>query len=183
MLTKTTKHTSSIRKVHDISRLGSAYLPPPARTHASMMVCCSSARSGSQRSPQILGTSADQPDQATAERTCRACWCYSSGGVSSLGFSPPYNIIIVLMGVSENRSTLFWGPKDPTIQGTILGSPIFGNSHVETQKVKALNAKPPTRRTPRGSQRRCGCAGCYPTGLPHRRHPSAADENLAWFRV
>ena len=27
--------------------------------------------------------------------------------------------------------TLFWGPynKDPTIQGTMLGSPIFGNSH------------------------------------------------------
>ena len=29
------------------------------------------------------------------------------------------------------RGTLFWGPcnKDPTIWGTILGSPIFGNSH------------------------------------------------------
>ena len=28
------------------------------------------------------------------------------------------------------RGTLFWGPynKDPTIQGTISGSPIFGNS-------------------------------------------------------
>ena len=27
--------------------------------------------------------------------------------------------------------TFFWGPynKDPTIQGAILGSPIFGNSH------------------------------------------------------
>ena len=27
------------------------------------------------------------------------------------------------------RATLFWGPynKDPTIKGTILGSPIFGN--------------------------------------------------------
>ena len=37
------------------------------------------------------------------------------------------------VGVSENSGTLFWGPynKDPTIQGTILGSPIFGNSHVE----------------------------------------------------
>ena len=35
------------------------------------------------------------------------------------------------MGVSENRGTLFWGPsnKDPTIWGTMLGSPIFGNSH------------------------------------------------------
>ena len=30
------------------------------------------------------------------------------------------------------RGTLFWGPytKDPTIQGTIVGSSIFGNSHV-----------------------------------------------------
>ena len=29
------------------------------------------------------------------------------------------------------RGTLFWGPynKDPTIWGTILGPPIFGNSH------------------------------------------------------
>ena len=36
------------------------------------------------------------------------------------------------MGVSENRGTLFWGPynKDPTIEGTILGSPIVGNSHI-----------------------------------------------------
>ena len=36
------------------------------------------------------------------------------------------------VGTSENRGTLFWGPsnKDPTISGTILGSPIFGNSHV-----------------------------------------------------
>ena len=32
----------------------------------------------------------------------------------------------------ELRGTLFWGPynKDPTFQGTILGSPIFGNSHI-----------------------------------------------------
>ena len=30
------------------------------------------------------------------------------------------------------RGTLFGGPysKDPTIQGTILGSPVFGNSHI-----------------------------------------------------
>ena len=33
----------------------------------------------------------------------------------------------------ELRGTLFWGPynKDPTFQGTILGSPIFGNSHMK----------------------------------------------------
>ena len=31
------------------------------------------------------------------------------------------------------RGTLFWGPynNEPTISGTILGSPIFGNSHLE----------------------------------------------------
>ena len=36
------------------------------------------------------------------------------------------------MGVSKNQGTLCGGPynKDPTIQGTILGSPIFGNSHI-----------------------------------------------------
>ena len=36
------------------------------------------------------------------------------------------------MGVSENEGTLFWGPynKVPTIWGTILGSPIFGNPHM-----------------------------------------------------
>ena len=35
------------------------------------------------------------------------------------------------VGVSKNRATSFWGPyhRDPTIWGTILGSPIFGNSH------------------------------------------------------
>ena len=40
-------------------------------------------------------------------------------------------------GVSENTgSTLFWGPynKDPTIKGTVVGSPMFGNS----QKAKRV---------------------------------------------
>ena len=38
-------------------------------------------------------------------------------------------------GVSENRGTLFGGPynKDPTIWGTILGSPIFGNPHWQVE--------------------------------------------------
>ena len=38
------------------------------------------------------------------------------------------------MGVSENKGYLFWGPynKNPTIYGTILRSPIFGNSHIIT---------------------------------------------------
>ena len=37
------------------------------------------------------------------------------------------------MGVSENEGTLSGGPynKDPTISGTILGSPICGNSHID----------------------------------------------------
>ena len=36
------------------------------------------------------------------------------------------------MGVSENQGYLILGPynKDPTIWGTILGSPVFGNSHI-----------------------------------------------------
>ena len=36
------------------------------------------------------------------------------------------------MGVSENKGYLISGPynKDPTIWGTILGSPSFGNPHV-----------------------------------------------------
>ena len=51
------------------------------------------------------------------------------------------------------RGTLFWGPynKDPTIQGTVLGSPIFGNpqmvgfgrSPVSTAAlIITLNSKP-----------------------------------------
>ena len=42
------------------------------------------------------------------------------------------------MGVSENRGTLFRGPynKDPTIQGGILGSLIFGNSHVDKVRFR-----------------------------------------------
>ena len=38
------------------------------------------------------------------------------------------------MGVSHNKGTLNWGPynKDPTIWGTILGSPIFGNPHMKS---------------------------------------------------
>ena len=39
------------------------------------------------------------------------------------------------------RGTLFWGPynKDPSILGTILGTPIFGNSHIDsTYGPKAL---------------------------------------------
>ena len=44
------------------------------------------------------------------------------------------------------RGTLFGGPynKDPTIKGTILGSPVFGNPHIP------LNTRPlNTRHEPR----------------------------------
>ena len=51
----------------------------------------------------------------------------------------------------SHRGTLFWGPynKDPTIWGTILGSPIFGNSHMGTDewgrsgfsRLQTLNTK------------------------------------------
>ena len=40
----------------------------------------------------------------------------------------------------KTRGTLFWGPynKDPTIWGTILGSPTFGNSHISGLKGLGL---------------------------------------------
>ena len=47
------------------------------------------------------------------------------------------------MGVSEKRGTLFWGPynTDPAIQGTMLGSAIFGNSQiVEFQDPKTFQS-------------------------------------------
>ena len=36
------------------------------------------------------------------------------------------------VGVSHNKGTLNWGPyhKDPTIWGTIFGTPIFGSPQV-----------------------------------------------------
>ena len=36
-------------------------------------------------------------------------------------------------------STFFWGPynEHPTLYGTILGSPIFGNSHVDVAEGRA----------------------------------------------
>ena len=39
------------------------------------------------------------------------------------------------VGLSDNWNTLVWGPysKDPTIQGTILGSRIFGKPLVGRQ--------------------------------------------------
>ena len=39
---------------------------------------------------------------------------------------------VMSCGSFRKLGYLIWGPynKDPTIKGTILGSPIFGNSHV-----------------------------------------------------
>ena len=38
------------------------------------------------------------------------------------------------------RGTLFGGPynKDPSIWGTILGSPIFGNCHIQLDRIRKL---------------------------------------------
>ena len=49
-------------------------------------------------------------------------------GLGSIGFraQSPH-------GLGDTLGTLFWSPcsKDPTIQGTTFGSPIFGNSHID----------------------------------------------------
>ena len=48
-------------------------------------------------------------------------------------FEDSMNQTVDDMGVSQNRGvTVFEGPdnKDPTIWGTILGSPIFGSPHI-----------------------------------------------------
>ena len=48
-------------------------------------------------------------------------------------FSPPnpLKFVFPIWGFAKIRGTLLWGPynKDPTM-GTILGSPIFGNSYI-----------------------------------------------------
>ena len=43
-------------------------------------------------------------------------------------------------GFPKIRGTLFWGPyhEDPTIQGTILGSPFLGNSQLGVEDVREL---------------------------------------------
>ena len=48
------------------------------------------------------------------------------------------------MGVSHNKGTLNWGPynKDPTICGTILGSPIFGNPQIGGKSRVCRSAVP-----------------------------------------
>ena len=49
----------------------------------------------------------------------------SSGACGSLKF-------VMIWELPKTGGTLLWGPynKDPTISGTILGSPIFGNRHI-----------------------------------------------------
>ena len=53
------------------------------------------------------------------------------------------------MGVSENRGTLFWGPysKDPTIWGSIFGSPIFGNSRMIITRSRKKGNRGTLRKT------------------------------------
>ena len=43
------------------------------------------------------------------------------------------NVWVAIWDFPKSRGALLWGPynKDPTISGTILGSPIFGNPHLE----------------------------------------------------
>ena len=51
------------------------------------------------------------------------------------------------MRVSEDRrGTLFGGPynKDPTIEGTILGSTIFGTPHIKSSTLNSLDPKSDT---------------------------------------
>ena len=69
-------------------------------------------------------------------RRCLRSW--KPGRASSVHFKH--------MGVSENRGTLFGGPynKDLTFWGTILGSPSFGNSHIQTDLQQTQNPKPAT---------------------------------------
>ena len=56
------------------------------------------------------------------------------------------------------RGTFFGGPynKDPTIQGTILGSSIFGNSHIGVQGLRGLEMTSGSR-DPRSSSRLVAC--------------------------
>ena len=58
------------------------------------------------------------------------------------------------LGVSENGGTLFGGPnnKDPTIWGTILGSPIFGNSHLLQHWAQACYSGDARRRQRSGKE-------------------------------
>ena len=54
------------------------------------------------------------------------------------------------MGVFENTGTLFRCPcnKDPTIQGTILGSPIFGNLQIPSPDTATGRTLTPWEQAP-----------------------------------
>ena len=49
---------------------------------------------------------------------------------------------VALRGDHDMGGALFWGPynKDPTSKGTILGSPIFGNSHIVVMFINGETA-------------------------------------------
>ena len=83
---------------------------------AEMRRCCAAAPLVCPACPASRPAVASCPPQ---RRKLMQCWFY--------------------MGVSEIRGTLFWGPynKAPTIQGTILGFPIFGNFHFGQPPIEA----------------------------------------------
>ena len=54
--------------------------------------------------------------------------------MKSSGLLPPQAPVCTdIWEFPKIRGTVFWGPynKDPTIWGTILRSPIIGNSHIK----------------------------------------------------
>ena len=56
--------------------------------------------------------------------------------------------MMLILEFPKIGGTLFWGPynEDPTIWGTRLGSPIFGNSHIGQSGPAADQACPGTWR-------------------------------------
>ena len=79
--------------------------------------------------------------QYRAYRNCKTWVPVSVDRVAAFSGCNGY-MILAIRDFPKTGGTLFWGPynKDPTIEGTILGSPIFGNPHIypPTQRNGAL---------------------------------------------
>ena len=80
------------------------------------------------------------------------------------GFEQPFSAdirILCLCNFFIWEFPLFWGPynKDPTIQGTRLGSPILGNSHIRVDSTSQPPAgfRQKSRRALQLSVRPRGC--------------------------
>ena len=82
-------------------------------------------------------------------------------------------VAVALLGVSETTEYLIWGPynKDPTIKGTIFGSPIFGipyfllNPKPKSPKFRTESHEPPSiaaAQVPPGRQRQPKPKNCTP---------------------